>query len=436
MKARVYLLGLLVFCSACAAPSLRYKSEINRLSAQGEFEAAAQQVEAKQSRAYAKQDRALAYLDQATLLHDAGNSAQSDQLFAKAQDRIEELYTVSATRSAGRLLVNDLTLPYSVAAYERALTFFYRAMNFLDQQNLSDAAVEMRRAVAFLDNLRGSKKSGYNDDPFIQYFSSLIFESVGQISDARISRTNSLQAYYNLGGLLRVSAPKFYVPSDAAQWGEVIVLHYNGLMPLKKNATIQLAWDRIYSILSTSEESRNGLSPEVQNALRTGWMGHAITLAFPELEPQPFAIASSFIQANGQLYNMQKMADLAAAAKLDLEERLPGIWFRAAARAVAKQIAAEQARRAAREMSKDDSVGDLTGLVVNILGAATEKADTRQWFTLPAEIYMARLFLPPGIHTIRLFFRDGYGNIVGEHVFENIRVVRGGRVFLHHRTAR
>lgn len=436
MKARVYLLGLAVLCSACAAPSLRYKTEVNRLVAQGDFQTAAATVEAKRSKMYARKDSALAYLDQATLLHDAAQIEKSDDLFARAQDRIEELYTRSATRTAGQFLINDLTLPYSVAAYERALTYFYRAMNFLDRNNLEDATVEMRRAVSFLDNLRGSKKKGYNDDPFVQYFASLIFESAGQLSDARICRTNALNAYKNLGGMLEVSAPNFSVPNDYNQYGEVILFHYNGLMPLKKSATIQFAWDQIYGILSHNQEMQNGLSPEVENALVSGFMGHAVTLAYPVLEPQHYTITSSFAQVNGQQYPLQKMADFAAAAKQDLEDRLPGIWFRAAARAVAKQVAAAQARQAAQSAAKDDAIGDLAGIFMNVLGSATEKADTRQWFTLPAQIHVARLFLPPGKQNIQLLFRDGYGNIIGEYVFEDIQIRRGERIFLHYRTAK
>ena len=435
MKARVYLLGLVVLCSACTAPSLRYKSEVSRLMAQGKFQEAGEMVAAKSRKVYAKQDDALARLDQATLLHDAGQPAESDQLFAQAQARIDELYTVSASRAAGRLLINDLTLPYEVASFERALTYFYRSMNFLDQNNVTDAAVEARKAAAFLDDLRGRKKTGYNDDPFVQYFASLIFESVGQRSDARICRENALNAYRNLGGQLGVSAPEFSVPSGSDNLGEVIVLHYNGRVPLKKTETLQFSWNRIWSILAAEEETRRDLPPQVSNALRAGWMGHAVTLSFPVLEKQNYVIASSFASAGGQMYRMQKVADISAAAKLDLEERLPKIWFRSAVRAVAKQIAAEQARAAVKSASKEEGVGDLASLFVNILGAALERADTRQWFTLPAQIWMARLFLPPGIQNIQLLFRDGYGNIVGEHTFEHVDVKPGGRVFLHYRTA-
>lgn len=439
-KAHVYLvLGLAVFCSACTAPSLRYKDEISRMSARGDFKTAADVIEQKRTKVYAKQDRALAYLDEAVLLHDAGETAKSDELFAQAQDRLEELYTKSVTKAAGRLVVNDLTSPYSVAPYERAMTYFYRAMNFLDQDNLVDAAVEARRAVMFLDNLRGSKQKGYNDDPFVQYFASLVFESVGQIDDARISRTNALEGYLRLRDKLHVQTPEFSVPANYKELGEVIIFHYNGLLPLKRNTTVQFAWDRIYAILSTARETRSGeLSPEVANALRAGFMGNAVTLSYPTLVEQPYTIVSSFVQTkDGQRYNMQKMADLAAAAQADLEERLPGIWFRAASRAVAKQVAANAARQAVKSSGNDNTQmwGDLAGLFVTVVGSTVEKADTRQWFTLPAQIFMTRLFLPPGEQDISLLFRDGFGNIVEKHTFEKVRLTPGGRVFLHYRTA-
>ena len=61
MKARVYLLWLIVFCSACAAPSLRYKTEVNKLTAAGKFKAAEELVSSKQKKMYANQDYALAY---------------------------------------------------------------------------------------------------------------------------------------------------------------------------------------------------------------------------------------------------------------------------------------------------------------------------------------------------------------------------------------
>lgn len=435
MKARICLLGLALVCSACAAPSLRYKTEINRLSAAGKFWEADERVTAKKNKLYKKKDAVLFYLDRAVLLHDAQDPAASDEMLASAQAYIDELYAKSVSASAGRLLINDLTTPYYAANYERALTYYYRAQNFLQRGDVSAAAVEARRAVFFLDHLRADKRKGYNDDPFVQYFASLVFESVGQLSDARIARQNAFNAYRRLGGKLGVSAPEFSVPKNAGELGEVIIFHYNGLLPLKKTQTVQVAWSEAAAMASSPQETTDSVSPEVQNALAAGLFGSAVTLSYPVLVPQPFRVASSFVEAGGQRYVTQKVADFAGAAKMDLDEKLPGIWFRTATRAVAKQVAAAQARQAARSAANDDTVGDLAGMFVSALGAALEKADTRQWFTLPAEVRMTRLFLTPKTQDIKLLFRDGYGNIIGEHVFENVPVERGGRIYLHHRTA-
>ena len=88
MKARICLLGLVLFCSACAAPSLRYKVQVNRLTARGQFKEAAQEVADKKNKLYNGKDEVLLDLDRATLLHDAQEPAASDALFASAQARI------------------------------------------------------------------------------------------------------------------------------------------------------------------------------------------------------------------------------------------------------------------------------------------------------------------------------------------------------------
>ncbi len=431
MKARICLLGLALVCSACAAPSLRYKTEINRLTAAGKFEQAAARVQEKKDKLYSRRDGVLFYLDSATLLHDAQDPSASDELFAQAQQEIDARYATSVSGTVGSLLINDLTAPYYTPAYEQALTYYYRAQNFLQQGDISSAAVEARKAVFFLDHLRADKKKGYNDDPFVQYFASLVFESVGQRSDARIARQNALNAYQRLGKQLHLEAPDFSVPANAGELCEVLVFHYNGRMPLKRTQTLQVAWSDALALASSPGETQQGVSPQVQNAIAAGWMGSAVTLSYPEWVEQPGRVAFSAVQAGQVQYPTQKVADFAAAAELDLEEKMPGILFRTATRAVTKRVAAVQARHAAQ----DDTWGTLAEMFVSALGAASETADTRQWFTLPAEVRLARLFLQPGKQDITLLFRDGYGNIIGEYTFKDVELTRGGRVFLHYRTS-
>ncbi len=435
MKKALLAIGAVWLCSACGAPSLRYKYEVNKLAAQGKFEQAADTVQAKAKNNYGTRDVLLYELDRGALLHDAQQPAASDALFAQAQQQITDSYTKSATASAGRLVINDLTTPYYAAYYETALTFFYRAMNFLQQNDRTGAAVEARKAAFFLDHLRGDKKNGYNDDPFVQYMASLVFELSGELSDARISRTNALNAYQKRGW----AVPQFVVPQNWKDYGEVIVLHYAGQVPLKKNQTMQVAWHRLIVLADSPVEDGGAVSPEVQNAIRAGVTGSAVTLSYPVLEPQTYVVAGSIVQAGGQRFPMQKMTDIAVLAQEDLQEKLPGIWFRLATRAILRRVAAVQARHAVDGSGHDSksygSVGWLAEMAVDLFGAAVEKADTRQWFTLPAEIYMTRAFLTPGTQDIKLLLTDKNGNIIGEHIFEDVNVPKGGRIFLHHRTA-
>ena len=66
--------------------------------------------------------------------------------------------------------------------------------------------------------------------------------------------------------------------------------------------------------------------------------------------------------------------------------------------ALAAREAAAEAARSGSKNSKDNSeaIGDLAGMAVNLFGAFTEKADTRNWQTLPHDISYARMYLPSG----------------------------------------
>lgn len=437
MKARILAVATVcLLCAACGAPSLRHKKEINKLMIEGNFPAAAEKVEVLKDKMYTSKDRLLYYLDAGAVLHDAQKPAESDEKFDEAQRRVDELFARSVSGNLGRLFINDLTMAYYPADYETALTYYYRAMNFLQRQDLTGALVEVRKAVYFLDYLRRHKAKGYNDDPFVQYFASVVFESGGDLNGARIARVNAMSAFAAQSKQFELpSHPRFNVPANANELTEIILIHYNGLLPLKKSQTFQVGWDQALLWASSPEEG-DSVSPEAQNALTSAIMGKTITVAWPVFEEQPFLIQTSEVSADGQVAPTILMSNVAALAKQDLKDRMPGIMFRLATRAVSKQVLREQARQAAKSATDNDVYGDVAGMIVDVFGSVVEKADTRQWFTLPAQIRMSRLFVRPGTKEIRLRFKDGFGNIIGEYVFEGLEAKPGGRIFLHYRTAR
>ncbi|MBR3631650.1 MAG: hypothetical protein IKN49_01065 [Elusimicrobiaceae bacterium] len=424
------LLTVLLCCSACSAPSLRHKKEVNKHLASNDFIAAQQSIEKSRTKEYSRKDSLLYALDVGAVLHDGGMEADSDKHFAYAQDRIDELFTKSLSAYTARYLINDLTAPYQPAPYERVLTYYYRAMNFLSQGRIGDALVEANRAVYYLDHLRDGKKSGWREDPFVQYFMSLVFESAGKRDDARIARARASQAAPAIVQALRLPVP----PAD---YGEVILVHANGVVPLKKSQTFQVAWGDVFLWLNDPREQANTVSPEIQNAISAGLLGNAITVAYPVVSEQPFEIQSSeVITQQGESYPTSLLGDVAGSMKTDLKEKEAGTLFRLAIRAASKRVAAVQAKHAAARSSQQEYVGDLAAMLVSFLGALTEKADTRQWFTLPAQLRLARFYVPAGTQDITLRFRNGFGKIVGEYTFKDVAVPAGGRVYLHHRTAK
>ena len=425
----VVLLTVIFCCSACGAPSLRHKREVNQLMAAGQFQSAADKLEKVRTKEYSRRDSVLYDLDSAAILQEAHQYGESDRRLARAQDRIDELFTQSISAHAARYLINDLTVPYVPAPYERALTYYYRAMNFLSQEDIGGALVEANRAVYYLDDLRGTKKSGWRDDPFVQYFMSLVFESAGKRDDARIARARAAEGNAEAVRNLRTRVP------DGE--GEVVLVHANGVVPLKKSQTFQVAWGHILVLAQNNREGDRSISPQVQNAINAGLLGGSVTIAYPVLEKYTSQIVSSeVVTASGAVYPTYKLGDVAESVEQDLKEKEISTYLRMAARAAGKRIAAVQARHAATNASKDNTVGQLSEMFVSFLGAVTERADTRQWFTLPAEMRLARLSLPAGRQDITLRFRDGYGKIIGEYTFKDVLVKSGGRVYLHYRTAK
>ncbi|MBO7237691.1 MAG: hypothetical protein J6U96_00155 [Elusimicrobiaceae bacterium] len=424
------LVAACICCAACGAPSLRHKQEVNKLLAAGEFGAAAQKLESVRTKQYSRRDRVLYQLDSGAVLQDGGQYDQSDERFSAAQERIDELFTRSVSAYSARFFINDLTAPYQPAIYEQMLTYYYRAMNFLARGDLQGALVEANRAVFYLDHLSDKNAAHWQNDAFVQYFMSLVFESAGKRDDARIARSRAAQS-----NGAAVDALKMQALPDG--WGEVVIVHANGVVPLKKSQTFQIAWDRIWLWMNDAAEGESNVSPEVQNAISSGLMGHSITLSYPVLETQNYRIASSeAVTAQGQVYPTQLLGNVADAVETDLKEKQAGYFVRMATRAAAKRVMAVQARHATEKASKDESLGNLAELFVGILGAATEKADTRQWFTLPAQFRLTRFYVPAGQQDITLRFKDGNGKIVGEHTFEKVPVQPGGRVYLHYRTAK
>jgi len=358
----------------------------------------------------------------------------SDKSLDTAEQRMDELYTKSIHRAVGTLLINDNTTEYAGEPYERAMVNVFRAINFIGMGNLDEAAVEARKVAFYLDHLRDARGNSYNyrDDAFAQYLAALIFADTGRDDDARISMANAMQAYEGYAAHFATKAPDFS-NDPLRDNGEVVFFHYNGMAPAKVSKTFQVAWNNAVIALRASGNSEaNGA--RALNALDAGLTGNAITVSYPEYEDMPYGVKSSAITINNATVGTELVENISAIAKDELKNEAAAQRTRMIVRAAIKYIIAQAASKKVEEQNA--GLGFLTRMVTSSIASATEVADTRSWATLPAQIRMARMTLPPGTYNLRVDFKDAFGNVVASDMINNVQVKKGKRTYLHYRTAR
>ena len=437
-----------VVLAACGGPSRSFKMALNAQLAQQNYAAAEALLERNKALEYGKKNMVLYYLDQGTILHHEGKYKESDASFDRAEQRMEELYTKSVTKTAGMLALNDTTVDYAGEPFERALTNVYRALNYVFLGMPDEALVESRKVEIFLEELNSQleQKSVYKDDAFARYLDALLYADAGQMDDARISMAKATQAYSWYSSSYGTPTPRFdWAPNDAqAPQGELVFIHYNGVAPLKVSKSFQVAWGRGLAIAQASGDTE-AHGAQFRNALNAGIAGRAITVAYPAYQAQPFLIRDSEVAIDGaQSSPTVLMEDIQAIAAKGLQDRMPLITSRAVARAVVKYViakaAADAAGRACDQQFGSGSLGDtlcrgVAGGVAHGAAAATEIADTRCWGTLPAQIRMSRIKVPAGLHMVTVNFKDAAGRIVSSHVFNGVEIKKGKRTYLNYRTA-
>jgi hypothetical protein len=401
---------------ACFPPSVAYRQHVGTLIADRQFDAALQAIDEARDDKYGEKDRVLYWLDKGAVLHVARTYPQSDAVLDQAELRIEELYTKSLSQAAGTVLVNDATQDYAGEPHERALLYVLRALNYAYQQKVDDAVVEARKVTAFLERYgeRVQMKT-YRDDGLAHLLSAMLFEDAGRYDDARISRDAAERAYARYARDYNVPPPQFGLGARAAGEGELVVLHYNGLVPIRGSKQTSVPVGK----KQTVREMQKSGDDEDQAQL---------PIALPTIIEQPYDIKGSVVQASGRSAQTVLVEPIASITVKALEDELPAIKARAVARATAKGGA-----YAAAEAAGTSKMVSGAGLSA---AGAFETADTRAWATLPAEIRMARVALPAGVHDVRIGYRDSVGQIAFQDQLKGVEIKPGFRTYVHVRTAK
>ena len=441
------LLGAFALASTltgCATYSESFGSIERNLSAH-QYDAALKDIE-KQSGS--KTDRVLYLLNKGMVLRMKRDFAGSNQMLEAAKAEMEKLYAASVSENTLSFIVNDATVSYAGDDYEQVLVHLYMAFNYLELGQPNDARVEALQVDIKLREI-GEKISGdkFTEDALSRYLTGLVYEELGEWSDAMIAYRKAYEAYQkysvNFGvpipdmlkhDLLRL-AQREGLTDEAAiyskefgialaqegslapeQEGELVFVLNNGLAPIKREKAAGL-WVPPPTVAMNATRSQKQTMPVMVN------------IALPYYESRPNKVLSARVSVSGKQASTQMMENIDAIARASLDSRMPAITARSIARAVAKGVIQESVDRAGNR--KNDPAVELIGsLFVRVAAIATERADTRSWLTLPANVQLARLSVPPGSYTVTVDLLGAGERVIASREYPGVVISKKHKTYL------
>lgn len=440
------LLGTSVL-AGCATYSDSFSVVERNLSAQ-RYDAALQDIE-KQSGS--KTGRVLYLLDRGMVLRMKRDFAGSNEALEAAKTEMERLYAASVSENALSFIVNDATVSYAGDDYEQVLVHLFMALNYLELGQTNDARVEALQVDIKLREI-GEKIPGnkFTEDALSRYITGMIYEELGEWSDAMIAYRKAYDAYkkyqVNYGvpvpdmlkqDLLRLAQRQGFAGEVAKyrkefgiepqqegsgapeEEGELIFVLNNGLAPIKRE-----------KIVGASTTPQPVIVESAPNKQITPALPVFVNIALPYYESRPGNVLSARVSVSGKQAPTQLMEDIDAIAKASLDARMPAITARSIGRAASKIAIQASVDRAGRNRDKDPAVELLGSFLVRVAAVATERADTRSWLTLPANVQMARLSIPPGSYTITVDLLGEGEQVIATREYREVVISKKRKTYL------
>lgn len=426
----VFLLGCLFLFSGCATWYNRTAAFQTAVS-KGEFEQADKLLQKDKQMARSK-NKILFYLNQGYVDFMLNRPQESNAAFERAEVLIDETVRHPAAQAAV-LLSNPEILPYKPEDFEVIMVNFYKAMNYLQLDDMEEALVEVKKINIKLNQLNDKypdHKNRYQRDAFAHLLMGLIYDASGNYNDAFIAYRNAYETYesdylknFGLGApqqlkedLLRTAYlcgfkaelatyekafGQNYVPKSFPEDGELVLFWLNGQGPVKSewgldfvkqkgeggaivfhNAEYGLSfpffWDSGYS-----EQEKSSLADL-----------KVVRVAFPKYVERPLFYTKGTVLYNGQVYALEMAEDINQIAFKTLHDRM------------VREMASSLLRLATKQSVEyvASKQNDWLGLAVGLVNAFTEKADTRNWQTLPYAISYTRIPLKGAENSLELHF--------------------------------
>lgn len=400
-------------------------------------------------------NRLLYLMEKGKIYHLLGSYDSSNLYLNLADNFIEQKRKTTGDLVAGNLL-NPMVQTYLGEDYERFLLHYYKALNYLYKGQTEEALVEARRISLSTQAQQDKFKPNadrYTEDAFALMMQGMIYETAGETNNAFISYRNATDLFLSAKGpnyygvrmpeqlkndlfrtadrmgftdqidLYQRKLNRTYTKSESAEGGELVLFIERGMAPEKTEQNFVLMQNGngngvflfnsqygSFNVPFDFAAARLSPSSSSLNEFRT------VRVALPAYVSRPYNNSQTEVTVNGTTYRSELAEDINTLAPQILKERILKEVTAALTRQLVKKLTEAGASAAAKELVKSnskekdenkkkrnaDAAALTAGLLVNIFNTATEKADTRNWRSLPAQIQYVRVPLQKGDNQVSL----------------------------------
>lgn len=452
MKAVAIIVAFLL--TACTTGTYYQSNQtFNEDFEHGDLEGALKALQAKSSEANGRKEF-LYNVNNGLVLSMLSRYNESNDHFEKAYIFGED-YRMNYLNEAASYLANPMFSTYRGEDHEHLMLLYYKAINYVKQNNFEDALVECRRLNIRLQQLsdRYSSEDKYREDAFIHLMMGMIYEAGKEYNNAFIAYRNAYNIYtgsfermFNLGPPLQLKTDilrtawlsgmmeefrqykeEFGMPDFKYEINnnpELVFFWHNGLSPVKTEWGLTFVVNRRDDWVYFKNEELSLVFPfhigDYKESDKRG-LGdlNVIRVAFPKYLERPVYFDQAEVIIGEQRISLEKAEDVNAIAFKCLQERMQLEMSKALIRLALKKVTEAQVRKTYTDI----------GSIVGLINAFSEKADTRNWQTLPHEIFYCRVPLKTGANKVTLHV--GFTGKPQAESFEFTYNAREGQTLFH-----
>lgn len=417
----LFLLVVTMISSIVGCASfLSQAEETKSLMRQGQLTQALKELKEK-SEAEGK-DQLMYTLDYAMALQISGDYRASANAFIKADQLLEQKDYHSVSQVVGATLGAEEMIQYKGESYEKFLLNSMNAINYLMLGDYDSALVECRRINTKISTFKMEGRDAYEMSPFASYLSAIIWESQKKYDDANIE----YEAAYKLdptiagiGGDLIRSARLAGRDQALDKWKKEFKADRSALDEEsngRKNGEVVVIFQQGFGAKKVPRRDEPRFPTLQTEYLKTN-------IAQVEITPHESSTGKIYTQVNKSrvVYDIDRMA------MLTLDKDYNSLVARRIGGVAAKAVMSDQIRQ------KNELLGSVAWIAMNL----ADRADLRQWSTLPSKIQMARVFLKPGKYDIQVLGLDSADFPTADNLPSQVIEIKAGKkVFVNFRSLR